>query len=169
MVTTYLVDECLMDKFKELMGDRMARFSTIHGNYVHLTDAAQQVDMNRDVTLSTTMTRTKPNCFNTLHQVERKLMLMDTGTDSDLTKARSKLNANLLMSEFGLTPAEAAATLNLCVYIPEDVKKLLCKIGSTYGMWGGPVGHTFVGAKALRVGYKPTVEDEWWSVHMASD
>ena len=74
MVAFYLHSENLVDKFKIMLGDRFNQFGLIHVNVVDLKNT-DQVDMNRDVTMTYVTTRAKPNCFNNLHQVERKVLL----------------------------------------------------------------------------------------------
>ena len=161
----YLHSENLVDKFKTMLGDRFNQFGLIHVNVVDLKNT-DQVDMNRDVTMTYVTTRAKPNCFNNLHQVERKVLL--TGQRSIMAQI-NRMTCSSLMSEFGLTQAEGMATLNLCVHIPEQVKQKLARIASTYGMWCGPIGHGFLGSVALRKLYGPHSEDDWWIQRMLND
>ena len=64
-----------------------------------------------DITLSSTLTRTKPNCFVNLHQIERKALLHNGDINVHM--------AHFLegMAGFNLTPAEEAATKNLLLFM----------------------------------------------------
>ena len=69
------------------------------------------MDMNREITMGSTLTRTKPNCFVNLHQVERKAKFHD----ADVTTQMAKFAEGL--SGFQLSPAEEAATKNLLLFM----------------------------------------------------
>jgi hypothetical protein len=107
------------------------------------------------------MTRVKANAFNNLHQVERKLKLRG-GSPSDLMTVST-------LSEFGLTAAESEATKNMLCWTPATCKKMLAKAASTHGMWRGPFSHAYLGAPSIRIGFSPTMEDEWWQDRMTSE
>jgi hypothetical protein len=109
-----------------------------------------------------TATRIKPNAFNNLHQIERKMKLSGSTTESTI----SAMTAQAMLQEFGLTHAEADATLNLALYVPAAPKKALTKAACTWGMWRGPFSHAFLACPALRLGYMALLEDDWWASKM---
>ena len=108
-----------------------------------------------DVTIQSTMTRSKPNAFNHLHQLKRKLKLC----------SREGMNLDSYHKEFadrfGLTPAESAAT-EVLVQLPNEVVMKLSRAAATYGMWRGPFSHQALGAGCWKHDFAFRCEDSWW-------
>ena len=68
-------------------------------------------------------------------------------------------------SQFGqmcLTQAEADATENLLVHIPNSLREELARMAMTYGMSRGPVSHAGVASKAWRPTYRPCCDADWY-------
>lgn len=91
----------------------------------------------------------KPNCFVHLHQLQRKLKVM---TELDPEEATKSLTIGS-MSSYGLTPAEAAATVNLLKYLDPSHTAELAKIAAVHGMWKGPFSHKALAATSLRMNF----------------
>ena len=112
--------------------------------------------------MGSVMTRAKPNCFNALHQLSRRL------------KHGEKLSAvvgnfdsgKYPKSVFGMGPAESAAVINLVHHLPLECREILGKAVAEFGIAKGPVTHAAIGSPNFRVGFQPELISEEWSVNM---
>ncbi|CAK8986676.1 unnamed protein product [Durusdinium trenchii] len=154
-----VVDTGILEPWLAFLGDAKKTFSTIRANYRPLALHDDPMDMNREITMGSTLTRTKPNCFVNLHQVERKAKFHD----ADVTTQMAKFAEGL--SGFQLSPAEEAATKNL----NSEQRTKLAKIGTSHGMIKGPFSHASIGCRGLRLGFKPSMENEWWNERMVNN
>ena len=102
--------------------------------------------------MRTLQTRYRPNCFNNLHLVRKK---MELSPELDPEKWFESLGKGALKSIFGLTAAETNATVNLITHMTPKVISLLSDAAARYGMWKGPFSHQAVACAALRIGYEP--------------
>ena len=119
--------------------------------------------MSRDVTLTATMTRTKPNCFNFLFQILKKIEIhsSDVRTQCDIFKACA--------SDYGLSKAEHDAVENLLMYISPKARDILCKLASTHGMVKGPINHQGIASKALRSNFLVKTDVDFYEDRLSND
>ena len=108
--------------------------------------------------MSSVLTRAKPNAFNALHQLQRRLKQGET--------AESVLGANesskTLRSLFGFSQQEGAAVQNLVHHIPASCKAVLEGAVATYGIVRGPVTHGALASPAIRLGHEPDLIAPDW-------
>ena len=66
------------------------------------------------------------------------------------------------MQEYQLTKAEADATENIVLHVPEGALHKLSKLAATFGMTKGPITHAGIASKALRLGWSMKVDVDWY-------
>lgn len=104
------------------------------------------------------MTRSKPNAFNHLHQLQRKLALGES-----LDKMISQWqNPKVARAVYGMGATEATAVINLMKFIPVSCVERLRLMATKYGMVKGPITHQALASKAICVGYTPDVSSNIW-------
>ena len=109
---------------------------------------------HQDMTMASVITRSKPNCFNALLQLKRRVVQGQTLQEILRNYAGTKSNR---LSILGMSPAESAAVVNLVHHLPEDAGALLEQSARQHGMFKGAFSHAFVAAQELRVGFEPSV------------
>lgn len=87
------------------------------------------------------------------------------GTPEDKLAAMSTSD----IQGMGLSPAEAAATLNLLKHVPPTSVDKLQRAASRHGMWRGPFSHAALASPALRMGYAPKADNSEHAKMMVSD
>lgn len=110
-----------------------------------------------DITMKVVLTISKPNCFNHLHQVKKKLLLQGGKIEDVLENMKSRD-----IQQMGLSVMESAATLNLLAHIPGEAVAMLERCAARFGMWRGCFTHASLASEAWRVGYAPDAEDPGW-------
>ena len=118
---------------------------------------------NREVTLTTVMTRTKPNCFNYLFQILKKTRIHQSDLRSQYDVFRNAAY------EYGLSKAEHDAVENLLLHVSPQTREALSKFASTYGMVRGPITHAGVASKALRSNYLATTDVGFYEDRLGND
>lgn len=118
--------------------------------------------MVADITLTSVMTRSKPNAFNHLHQLHRKLAVGES-LDKMLQHWQ---NPKVARSVYGMGGFEAAAVLNLFKSIPAHTVEVMRLAATKYGMIKGPLTHGAIGCKAICVGFSPDVPSSVWKPMM---
>jgi hypothetical protein len=113
--------------------------------------------------VQTILTVSKPNAFNHVHQVQRKLKLTG-GVVEDKLESMTQRDVQVM----GLSPSEAAATLNLLKHVPAQAVEKLRRAAAKHGMWRGPVSHAGLACPALRIGYKPTCDDANYAAELTN-
>lgn len=104
------------------------------------------------------MTRAKPNCFNALHQLRRRLKMGETLDQVVGSYESGKAPKHI----FGVTPAESAAVVNLVHHIPQAAQEILAKAVCEFGMVKGPITHAAIAAACIRVNFEPAlIADDW--------
>lgn len=89
----------------------------------------------------------KPNAFNALHQLQKRLKLGEhldgimSAWDSPKT----------IKSIFGMSPAESQAVQNLVHFIPPLAVQKFQRAVAEYGIVRGPISHAGLASEALRV------------------
>eukprot|EP00435_Cladocopium_sp_Y103_P013890 s1776_g3.t1 len=107
-------------------------------------------------------TRSKPNCFNALHQIARRC------------KQGEKLSAvvgnfdsgKYPKSVFGMGPGESGAVVNLVHHLPLECRQILGNAVAEFGIARGPVTHAAIASVNIRVGFQPDLISDEWSVNM---
>lgn len=110
------------------------------------------------------MTRAKPNAFNALHQLKRRLKLGESVTQVVGSYESGKAPRAI----FGMTPAETAAVVNLIHHLPPAATDVLAKGVAEYGIIKGPITHAGIAAPSMRVGAQPDVIAEDWAKALAN-
>lgn len=110
------------------------------------------------------MTRTKPNAFNHLHQLQRKLAL---GESLDKMVLQWQ-NPKVARAVYGMGIYESAAVLNLHKSIPSETVQYMRLAATKYGMVKGPLTHAAIGCKAICVGYSADVCSTAWKPMMVN-
>lgn len=131
----------------------------------HTSKRAPCVDMScvaADITLTSVMTRSKPNAFNHLHQLQRKLAIGES-LDKMMQQWQNPKTARAV---YGMGSYEAAAVLNLFKSIPADTVNYMRLVAAKYGMIKGPLTHGAIGCKAICVGYSPDTSSPVWKSMM---
>ena len=82
----------LLEVFAIHFPEFMQTAGTLHGIFKQYGNAADAIDASRSITLQSTSVRQVPNCFNQLHQVERKMILA--------VKGRIGLNRKILCKNY---------------------------------------------------------------------
>lgn len=106
------------------------------------------------------LTRLKPNAFTYLHQLQKKMRIWRSEAREQMVAFRS------CVAEFQLTKAEIDAVENLLMYLPSKAVYRLNKVASSYGMYKGPITHAGLASKALRLGFSPKVEVDFYMEKM---
>lgn len=114
--------------------------------------------------MASVMTRAKPNCFNALHQLRRRLKLGESVTQIIGSYEAGKAPKNI----FGMTPAESAAVVNLVHHIPQVAQEVFAKAVCEFGMVKGPITHAGIAAPCMRVNFEPDLIADDWSKHMVN-
>jgi hypothetical protein len=110
------------------------------------------------------MTRSKPNAFNHLHQLQRKLALGES-----LEKMMQQWqNPKVARAVYGMGIYESAAVLNLYKSIPAATVDYMRLAATKYGMIKGPLTHASIGCKAICVGYSPDTCSSCWKSMMVN-
>ena len=110
-----------------------------------------------------TLTRVKPNAFNYLFQIMKKVKLhaSDPRTQNDAFRAAS--------TDYGLSRAEHDAVENLLLHISPPARDFLTRLGSTYGMVKGPISHQGIASKALRATFMVKTEIGFYEDKLNND
>ena len=108
------------------------------------------------------LTRSKPNCFTYLHQIQKKCKIWATNEREQVTLFKA------CVQEYQLTKAEADATENIVLHVPESALQKLSKLAATYGMTKGPITHAGIASKALRLGYSMKVDVDFYVERMSN-
>ena len=107
------------------------------------------------------MTRAKPNCFNALHQLSRRLK-----QGEKLSVVIANFDSKGPKSVCGLGPSESGALVNLVHHLPLECRSIFGKAVAEFGIVKGPVTHAALAAHALRVGFQPDLVGDDWSLSM---
>lgn len=106
-------------------------------------------------------TRSKPNAFNALHQLQRRLKQGDTV--EQVLKAMEGKNG---LKAFGFSAGEGAAVVNLVHHIPVSCKDIFAAAVSEFGIVKGPLTHAALGHVCMRPGFQPELIGDDWAVAM---
>ena len=90
------------------------------------------------------LSRSKPNCFTYVHQIDKRVQLYDCGPRQQLTAFKEAA------TQFNLSKGESDAVENLLLHISPATREMLTKMSSTFGMVKGPITHSGIASKALR-------------------
>ena len=107
------------------------------------------------------MTRAKPNCFNALHQLSRRLK-----QGEKLSAIVANFDNKGPKSVCGLGASESGALVNLVRHLPLECRSIFGRAVAEFGIVKGPVTHAALAALALRVGFQPELVGDDWSVSM---
>ncbi|CAK9104678.1 Uncharacterized protein SCF082_LOCUS48825, partial [Durusdinium trenchii] len=120
------------------------------------------ITANRDLTMASVQTRSKPNAFNALHQLQRRLKHGETVEQviGHMETGKS------LKSIFGLSGAEGAAVFNLVHHLPTACKNIYERGVAEFGIVKGPITHAGLGCHAMRVNFAPDLIASDWSANM---
>ena len=116
-----------------------------------------------DVTLTSVMTRMKPNAFNYLFQIEKKCCMYKSDPRTQMNIFRD------CISDYNLSTSEADAVENLLLHVHPSAKLALAKIAATYGMIKGPISHSGIASRALRTSYMVDTEVGFYSGKLGND
>ncbi|CAE7226915.1 unnamed protein product [Symbiodinium microadriaticum] len=123
---------------------KLHNFQTQVANYMNIPEGKDEIDINRDVTLVSVLSRSKPNCFTYVHQIDKRVQLFDYDP-------RQQLNAfKEAAAQFNLSRGESDAVENLLLHISPASREMLTKMSSTFGMVRGPISHSGIASRALR-------------------
>ena len=108
------------------------------------------------------MTRAKPNAFNALHQLSRRLK-----HGEKLSAIVGNLDSGKIpRSIFGMGAGETSAVINLVHHLPLECRQIFGAAVAEFGIVKGPVTHAAIGAPSIRVGFQPELISDDWSVNM---
>ena len=108
-------------------------------------------------------TRAKPNCFNALHQLSRRLK---QGEKLSAVVGSADAGSKVSKSIFGMGLAESGAVVNLVHHLPLECRAVFGKAVAEFGIAKGPVTHAALAAHQIRVGYQPELISDDWSMNM---
>ena len=111
--------------------------------------------------MSSVQTRSKPNCFNALHQLNRRLKHGEA-PEQVLKSMEGKTG----LIAFGFSAGEGAAVINLVNHIPVECKEIYEAGAALHGMNKGPITHAGLGHQCMRVGFAPELIGDEWSERM---
>ena len=148
----------LLEVFAIHFPEFMRTAGTLHGIFKQYGNAADAIDASRSITLQSTSVRQVPNCFNQLHQVERKMIL---GQSQDFVLHQLQ-NPGILKSVFGMGKMEAKAVCNLLTQMPTSIVDKLKRAASKYGMHKGPFSHAAIASGFLCEGAVGDFADVDW-------
>ena len=118
-----------------------------------------------DATLASTSTRARPNAFNFLHQLERKVML-----GGIMFEAVHQLTTPKICKKvYGLGDQEAGAVVNLACNMPKEVVHAYAAAVAKYGMVRGPITHGGLASSSITIGWQPELSDARWSSDMKNE
>jgi hypothetical protein len=100
--------------------------------------------------MSSVQTRSKPNRFNALPQLNRRLK-HEESPEQVLKSMEGKAG----LKAFGFSAGEGAAVINLVNHIPVECKEIYEVGAALHGMNKGPITHAGLGHQCMRVGFAP--------------
>ena len=112
--------------------------------------------------MASIVTRSKPNCFNALFQLQRR-MVQGQPLQEILGNYAGVKSSRL--SILGMSPAESAAVVNLVHHLPTEATRLLEHSARQHGMFKG----AFMASHELRVGFEPSVIGPEWKTLLRND
>ena len=107
-------------------------------------------------------TRGKPNAFNHLHQLHKKLRLGGS-LDAMISQWQSPKHAKEI---YGMGPTEASAVIHLMRGIPMEAVSRLQAAAAKHGMVRGVFTHAALASKSITVGFTPDVASSEWKSRM---
>lgn len=111
--------------------------------------------------MASVATRSKPNAFNALHQLQRRLKQGDT-----VEQVLKAMEGKQGLKAFGFSAGEGAAVVNLVHHIPVSSKDIYAAAVSEFGMVKGPLTHAALGHACMRPGFQPELLGDDWAVAM---
>jgi hypothetical protein len=127
-------------------------FNTFRTLYIVINDTTSELarmESSYSATMSSALTRSRPNAFNHLHHVLKKQKLGST--------PESALNMHQqshLIQVLGIGRFEAKAVMNL-IKINDSLRRTLAAAAATYGVHSGPMNHAALASDALLDTYQP--------------
>lgn len=106
-------------------------------------------------------TRTKPNAFNAMHQLQRRLKQGDT-----MEQVLKVMEGKQGLKAFGFSAGEGAAVVNLVHHIPPSCREIFAAAVCEFGIIKGPVTHAALGHPCMRPGFQPELIGDDWSLSM---
>lgn len=118
----------------------------------------QRVNATREITLSSVLTRRRPNCFTWMFQIRK---LMATGLSAEATVA-SWSQASAVSAILAISTDEAKAALNLVSGCSEDFVNAMKALAEKYGMSKGPVAHSLLASPLVCLNNGPPHMSTIW-------
>ena len=155
----------LLDEIKSVAPDLISSIATIHARVGKYATDADCIDANRDISLASAATRSKPNAFNHLHQIERKVKL---GVKREMCIEQLQ-TPKVAQFVFGIGKTEAEALVNIAANMDSASVDILRNGATRFGMAKGPISHAGLACSAMCLGQGPTTSLQQWDVLMKSD
>ncbi|CAK9095039.1 unnamed protein product [Durusdinium trenchii] len=158
-----LIQNDLVEHYRDHLPEAYKNFCLLKG--LVTADYASELDRinaNRDLTMGSVMTRAKPNCFNALHQIYRRLK-----QGKKLSSVVGNFDSGKIpKSIFGMGAQESGAIVNLVHHLPLECRAIFGNAVAEFGIAKGPVTHAAIAAPHIRVGYQPDLMAEEWSINL---
>ena len=155
----------LLDEIKIVAPDLISSIATIHARVGKYATDADCIDANRDISLASAATRSKPNAFNHLHQIERKVKL---GVKREMCIEQLQ-TPKVAQSVFGIGKTEAEALVNIAANMDSGSDGIPRNGATRFGIAKGPISHAGLACSSICLGYGPTKGLMQWDDLMTSD
>ena len=154
----------LLDEIKSVAPDLISSIATIHARVGKYATDADCIDANRDISVASAATKSNPNAFNHLHQIERKVKL---GVKREMCIEQLR-TPKVAQSVFGIGKTEAEALVNIAANMDSASVDILRNGATRFGMAKGPISHAGLACAAICLGYGPTAGLTQWGDMMKS-
>jgi hypothetical protein len=151
------------DLVKELPMEIFDSYCTVHAVVRNFGSHEERINVHREITLGSTTTRKRPNCFVHYFQI-RKLM----ASGATAAGAMAKWSTHALGQILGIGPEEAKAAVNLAVNVPSAVREELQTIAQKFGMRNGPFNHSVLAHQFFSIGKGPLHPVQAWQEALAN-
>ena len=117
-----------------------------------------------EISLVTTATRRRPNCFQSMHQLHQ--LVVAGSVESAEEEVQRWTKRGLQNSSLAIGKSELSAALNLCSHMSPDLVKGLTSAAAKHGVVRGPINHDGLASPLLCLGGAKDLPDPTWKENM---
>lgn len=156
----------LFGDLKEYWGEeKTSQAGTLWGVTPDRASDHERVDANREQALIDSRTRSKPNAFNHIHQMNKKVLL--GGAQEEMLAELT--NPKTVKSVLGIGDMEAKAVLNMTTQMPSEAVRIFRRAANAHGMVRGVISHAGLSHRLLGVGNGPDMPTPGLKALMKND
>jgi ElaB/YqjD/DUF883 family membrane-anchored ribosome-binding protein len=142
--------EGLFNEWRSMFTDgEFDDFCTIHATMIQRASDQDRVEANRKATIAAILTRARPNCWNHIHQLEKRVRL--GAIAEDIRKEWE--NPKQLKQVYGIGETEAQAVCNVYNHLESNTIEIYKRAAARHGMHRGPITHSGLACRAIGKGW----------------